>query len=76
VPSQPAPLDPYTPEAGPGPGEERALSVMRWAWVLLAIVALLILIALLRRRRRSQPGSPEEPLPPTDTSRYRASTRQ
>jgi hypothetical protein len=49
VPRQPAPpLDPYTPEPGPGPGEQRAFNVLRWAWVPLAIAALLILIALVR----------------------------
>ncbi len=48
-PVQPAPpLDPYTPNTGPDPGEERAYRVMRWAWVPLAVGALLILIALLR----------------------------
>ena len=48
-PVEPAPpLDPYTPDTGPGPGEERAYRVLRLAWVPLAIGALLILIALLR----------------------------
>ena len=40
--------DPYTPEPGPGPGEQRAFSVMRWAWVPLTIVAFVILIVLVR----------------------------
>jgi hypothetical protein len=40
--------DPYTPEPGPGPGEQRAFSVMRWAWVPLLIVAFVILIVLVR----------------------------
>jgi hypothetical protein len=49
IPRQPAPpIDPYTPEPGPGPGEERAFNVMRWAWVPLLIVAIVILVALLR----------------------------
>ena len=49
IPHQPAPpIDPYTPEPGPRPGEERAFTVMRWAWLPIAIVALLILIALVR----------------------------
>jgi hypothetical protein len=34
VPHQPAPeLDPYTPEPGPRPGDRRAFSVLRWAWL-------------------------------------------
>jgi hypothetical protein len=49
IPRQPAPpLDPYTPEPGPRPGEQRAFSLMRWAWVPLLVAALLILIALFR----------------------------
>jgi hypothetical protein len=49
IPREPAPpLDPYTPEPGPGPGEERAFKVMRWAWVPLLVVAIVILVALLR----------------------------
>jgi hypothetical protein len=49
IPRQPAPpLDPYTPEPGPRPGEERAFSLMRWAWVPIAIAVLLIVIALFR----------------------------
>jgi hypothetical protein len=40
--------DPYTPEPGPGPGEQRAFKVLRWAWVPLLIVVLVILIGLLR----------------------------
>ena len=48
-PVEPAPpLDPYTPDTGPGPGEERAYRVLRLAWIPLAIGALLILIAFLR----------------------------
>jgi hypothetical protein len=49
IPHQPAPpLDPYTPEPGPGPGEQRAFNLMRWAWVPLVIAAFLILIAIFR----------------------------
>jgi hypothetical protein len=48
-PVEPAPpLDPYTPDTGPGPGEERAYRVLRWAWLPLGVAAILILIALLR----------------------------
>jgi hypothetical protein len=42
------PRDPYTPEPGPGPGEQRAFNLMRWAWVPLLIIAFVILIALVR----------------------------
>jgi len=49
IPREPAPpLDPYTPEPGPRVGEERAFSVMRWAWVPLIIAAFLVLIAIFR----------------------------
>jgi hypothetical protein len=49
LPRQPAsPLDPYTPEPGPHPGEGRAFRVMRLAWVAIAIVVLIVLIALFR----------------------------
>ncbi len=49
LPRQPAsPLDPYTPEPGPGPGERRAFRVMRLAWLALAIGAVIVLYALLR----------------------------
>jgi hypothetical protein len=48
-PVEPAPpLDPYTPDTGPGPGEERAYRVLRWAWVPIGIAVLLIVIALFR----------------------------
>jgi hypothetical protein len=47
-PVEPAPPGVYTPDTGPGPGEERAYRVLRLAWVPLAIGALLILIALIR----------------------------
>ena len=43
LPRQPAPpLDPYTPEPGPRPGEKRAFQVMR-----LAAIALLIVVAII-----------------------------
>jgi hypothetical protein len=49
LPRQPAPpLDPFTPEPGPGPGERRAFGVMRLAWIVIAIVVAIILIALFR----------------------------
>jgi hypothetical protein len=49
IPREPAtPLDPYTPEPGPGPGEERAFNVLRWAWIPVLISAFFILIALFR----------------------------
>jgi hypothetical protein len=40
--------DPYTPEPGPRPGEQRAFNVLRWAWVPILVVALLLLIAIFR----------------------------
>jgi hypothetical protein len=49
IPRQPAPpMDPYTPEPGPGPGEQRAFNVMRWAWVPLLVIAFVLLIVLVR----------------------------
>ncbi|HWL33108.1 MAG TPA: hypothetical protein VNP89_05840 [Gaiellaceae bacterium] len=49
LPRQPSPpLDPYTPEPGPGQGERRAFRVMRLAWIVLAISVAIVLIALLR----------------------------
>ena len=49
VPRQPAPpLDPYTPEAGPRAGEERAFSVMRLAWIPVLIVIAIVVWAALR----------------------------
>ena len=47
LPRQPAsPLDPYTPAPGPVPGEGRAFRVMRFAWIVVAIVVLIVLIAI------------------------------
>ncbi len=48
-PHQPAsPLDPYTPEPGPGPGERRAFNVMRLAWIPIAIAVAIVIFAALR----------------------------
>ena len=48
-PHQPAsPLDPYTPEPGPGPGERRAFNVMRLAWIPIAIAVAVVIFAALR----------------------------
>jgi hypothetical protein len=43
-----SPLDPYTPEPGPGPGERRAFTVMRLAWIPVAIAVAIVLFAALR----------------------------
>jgi hypothetical protein len=49
IPRQPAPpLDPYTPEPGPRPGDERAFRVMRLALIPIAIALVIIVIALVR----------------------------
>lgn len=49
VPRQPAPpLDPYTPEPGPGPGENRAFNVLRLAWIPIVVAIVVIIIALVR----------------------------
>jgi hypothetical protein len=40
--------DPYTPEPGPRPGEQRAFTIMRWAWVPILVIALLLLVAIFR----------------------------
>jgi len=49
IPREPAtPLDPYTPEPGPRPGEERAFNLMRWGWVPLIVAAVLVVIAIFR----------------------------
>ena len=49
IPRQPAPpLDPYTPEPGPRPGERRAFRVMRLAWILVAIAVAVVVWAALR----------------------------
>jgi hypothetical protein len=48
LPRQPtAERDPFVPEPGPGPGEQRAWRVMRLAFIpLLVIVAVLVVVAL------------------------------
>ena len=49
LPRQPAPpLDPYTPEPGARPGERRAFKVMRFAWILVAIVIAIVIYAALK----------------------------
>lgn len=49
LPRQPAPpLDPYTPEPGPTPGEGRAFGVMRLAWIAIAVTVAVVLLALFR----------------------------
>jgi hypothetical protein len=45
---EPPSRDPYTPEPGPGPGEQQAFKVLRWAWVPLLIVVAIVLIGLFR----------------------------
>ncbi|HVM68453.1 MAG TPA: hypothetical protein VM204_01285 [Gaiellaceae bacterium] len=49
IPRQPAPpLDPFTPEPGPGPGERRAFGVMRLAWIVVVVVVAIVVFAALR----------------------------
>jgi len=49
LPRQPAPpLDPYTPEPGPRPGEQRAFRVMLLAFIPIAIVLGIIVYAAIR----------------------------
>jgi hypothetical protein len=40
--------DPYVPEPGPRPGEQRAFALLRWAWVPVLVVVAIVLIAALR----------------------------
>ena len=48
-PRQPAPpFDPYTPEPGPGPGEQRAFRVLRLAFIAIAIVVAIVVYAAIR----------------------------
>ena len=48
-PHEPAPpLDPYTPEPGPGPGEQRAFGIMRLSWIVIAILVAIVIYAALR----------------------------
>ena len=49
IPRQPAPpTDPFTPEPGPRPGEQRAFRVMRLAWIAVVIVIAIIVYLALR----------------------------
>jgi hypothetical protein len=49
LPRQPAPpLDPYTPEPGPSPGDRRAFRVMRLAVLVVLVVVAIVLIAAVR----------------------------
>jgi hypothetical protein len=49
LPREPATvLDPYTPEPGPRPGDQRAFSVLRWAWIPILAVVVFILIGFFR----------------------------
>ena len=49
LPRQPAPpLDPFTPEPGPRPGERRAWRVMRLSWIVVAILVAIVIYAALR----------------------------
>jgi hypothetical protein len=49
VPRQPAPpLDPYTPEPGPRPGEQRAFRVLSLAFIPIAIGIGVLIWALVR----------------------------
>ncbi len=50
IPREPAPpLDPYTPEPGPRPGERRAFRVIWVAWALLAVIVATIVIYAIAR---------------------------
>jgi hypothetical protein len=49
LPRQPSPpLDPYTPEPGPRPGERRAFRVLALTFVALAVVVAIIIWAAVR----------------------------
>ncbi len=49
LPRQPAPpLDPYTPEPGPRPGERKAFNAMRWAVLVVLVVTAIVVWAALR----------------------------
>jgi hypothetical protein len=49
LPRQPSsPLDPYTPEPGPGRGEGRAFRVMRLSWIAIAILVAIVVYAAVR----------------------------
>ena len=49
LPRQPSPpLDPYTPEPGPTPGDRRAFRVIRLAFIPILIVVAIVIYAALR----------------------------
>jgi hypothetical protein len=49
VPREPAPpLDPFTPEPGPTPGERRAFRLLPWVWLVVLVLAGIILYAVFR----------------------------
>ena len=49
LPRQPSPpLDPFTPEPGPAPGEQRAFRILRLAFVPLLIAVAIVIWAALR----------------------------
>jgi hypothetical protein len=49
VPRQPAPpLDPYTPEPGPGPGERRPFLILSATVIVLLVLFALVLWAAIR----------------------------
>jgi hypothetical protein len=49
IPRQPTPQrDPFVPEPGPRPGEQRAFAVLRFAWIPLLIAVGIIVWAALR----------------------------
>jgi hypothetical protein len=49
LPRQPAPpLDPYTPEPGPRPGDRRAFRVLPLAFIVIAIVVAIVIWAAVR----------------------------
>ena len=43
-----SPLDPYTPEPGPGRGEVRAFKVLQLSWIPIAIVVAIVIYAAVR----------------------------
>ena len=49
IPRQPSPQrDPFVPEPGPRAGERRAFRILRWAWLVVAIVVAVVIWAALR----------------------------
>ena len=41
---EPPAADPYTPEPGPRPGDQRAFQVLRLAWIVIGIIVAAIVI--------------------------------